>query len=258
MQFAEFGKQLEEKIMQKVKLDLEQNYVHITKFNELEKKVEKALLQKDEIYYQRHLERILGGRHTVTKHGISDIETENAFYEIKRCHLYKNVVGQLKAYSRGKPHKHLIAALFGDVSDSRLKTIVEFLNSENIYVVLLKDLPDGGVVMVECGKKIGDIEDLTSTDGVLKAFLDKRCVVSRNKNDRVFTQDIWDAFVEWKETLKFSHVSCVKKSHLYKYIDKVIGYDHRDKIYIDQDRSAGWYGIKLKTPEEESSSSSSS
>lgn len=220
-----------------------------TKFEELEKRVEKVETKKDESFYQRHLERILGGRHTVTKHGISDIETENAFYEIKRSHLYKHAVGQLKAYSRGKPHKHLIAAFFGEVSECRMKLIVEFLNSENIHVVELRDLPDGDVVMVEQGKKISDIEDLTSTEGVIKAFISKKCIVSKNKNDRAFAKDIWEAFVDWKGKLKFSHVSKVKQNALYKYIDLVTGYDNKTKVLIKNERSTGWYGIKLGNPQ---------
>jgi hypothetical protein len=126
------------------------------RLDKVESQVERTLESKYEKYYQRHLERMLGAGHSITKHGYTDIETEDAIYEIKRQNHYKNVVGQLKAYGVGKDHKRLVAALFGDIPPTKEPEIVSLLNANQIYVIKLIDLPDGSVLMKEIGKKVGE------------------------------------------------------------------------------------------------------
>jgi regulator of replication initiation timing len=80
--------------------------------------------RKNEIFYQKHLEKLLNGSHQKTKHGYTDITTHDAIYEIKRWNDYKSCFGQLKSYSVGNEHKRLCAAFFGVIPPSKKQEII--------------------------------------------------------------------------------------------------------------------------------------
>jgi hypothetical protein len=90
--------------------------------------------RKNEIFYQKHLEKLLNGTHQKTKHGYTDITTHDAIYEIKRWNDYKSCFGQLKSYSVGNEHKRLCAAFFGDTSFSKKQEIISLFSQNNIEV----------------------------------------------------------------------------------------------------------------------------
>ena len=218
------------------------------RLDKVETQVEKATETRYEKYYQRHLERMLGAGHSITKHGYTDIETEDAIYEIKRQNQYKNVVGQLKAYGVGKDHKRLVAALFGDIPPTKEPEIVSLLNANQIHVIKLIDLPDGSVLMKEIGKKVGEesADDLTSPIAIIKCFVAQKCEITKDKKDKIFSKDLWDVFIKWKKEKKLIHVKHVKQHSLYKHIDGLTEYNNKGKVLINNERTTGWYGLKLK------------
>ena len=103
--------------------------------NEVKAKFEFYNEKKSEQYYQKKLEKLLDGTHTKTKHGIVDIITKDAIYELKSWNNYKQVVGQLKAYSLEKQsNKRLCAVFFGECKEQKKSDIIDFLVLENIEV----------------------------------------------------------------------------------------------------------------------------
>lgn len=122
----------------KIKMEIleKRNELFMKKFEEQELKIQEletsSIQLKNEQYYQKKLEKLLNGTHTKTKHGIVDIITKDAIYELKNWKNYKQVVGQLKAYSIGNSNKRLCAVFFGECDNNKKLEITTFLESQNI------------------------------------------------------------------------------------------------------------------------------
>jgi len=98
----------------------------------------------------------LRGKHTRTRLGITDMETEDSIIEIKVWKCFKQVVGQLKAYDFKKEEKKcLVAAFYGEATDNFKRDAVEFVNSQQINVIELIDCADGSIVIKDLGKNVG-------------------------------------------------------------------------------------------------------
>ena len=107
---------------------------------EMRKQIEEMnIVHKGEKFYQKQLEKILGGGHVRTKHGITDVTTDDAIYEIKEWKKYKACFGQLKSYSIGNENKRLCAAFYGQIKPERRSEIVELFTSNNMEVYEVTD-----------------------------------------------------------------------------------------------------------------------
>ena len=88
----------------------------------------------------------------------------------------------------------------------------------------------------------------TENDPVM-LFLDSCCEIEKyNKTKKIFCKDLWAKFLEWK--IESGVETKIKHSALYNRVDKLTECDRRIKIYIDDERSQGWYGIALKNTEQ--------
>jgi len=88
-----------------------------------------------EEYFQKQLELYFGNGHKKTKFGEIDIETNDSIIEIKKWSKWKQVVGQLIAYSDDSPNKIKKAFFFGNkYPKEKQDNIVNLLNRHNIEV----------------------------------------------------------------------------------------------------------------------------
>lgn len=88
----------------------------------------------NEHFYQKKLEKHLGGTHQRTSYGIADIVTADGVYEIKSWKNFKQVVGQLNAYNSELRRKKRCAVFFGSYGQKKKEEVVELLSSQGIEV----------------------------------------------------------------------------------------------------------------------------
>jgi len=86
----------------------------------LENKISELESKRNESYYQKFLEKKLDGKHKKSKHGVSDIETNDEIIEIKHWKNYKNCMGQLLSYNTTNKKK-LSGYFFGDTTDEYIQ-----------------------------------------------------------------------------------------------------------------------------------------
>lgn len=215
-----------------------------SQINDLQDKLEKVMPNRKEHFYQKHLEKVLKGKHTKTRHGITDIETKDSIIEIKYWKNYKNVVGQLKAYAFDqKTKKRLVAAFYGNVSQSYKKHVVEFINAEEIKVIELQDNADGSVVIKELGTEIANSNSLQSV-----SLNNEQCVVDfvdqikTEEKSILIKSDIKTRFAEINPSIRYTN-------EIAKGIEQQI----KDNFGIDWKSSKvfghpykGWLGLALK------------
>lgn len=224
--------------------------IYNKRLDDIEEKLDKATSDRKEDFYQRHLEKLLNGRHKKSNHGFSDVENEESIHEIKSWKDYKNVVGQLKAYSfKQAKRKRLVAAFYGDASERHKEKAVEFLNSEQIDVIELVDLPDGGIII----KKLGVVDSNSENSETSLTELEQD-----DKNISDFVQHL---IRDSKRILKRHEVKDVYKK-LYaeictKEINGKIDAEILKQFKIEFKKSQhfgefyrGWLGLRFKTKEE--------
>jgi chromosome segregation ATPase len=88
--------------------------------NEIEKikeHLQQLSIKRNELYYQRFLERLLSASHCKTSFGVTDITTENEHIEIKHWRNYKAALGQLLSYNFNDD-KNLCAYFFGYIEQT--------------------------------------------------------------------------------------------------------------------------------------------
>lgn len=115
------------------------------KHDQLETKYNDYVNKKNEIYYQRFLERKLLATHKRTIHGITDISTKDEHIEIKHWKNYKAALGQLLSYNHND-NKSLCAYFFGNVNDNQCEQIIKLYKSKNVSIKKFIDTPDGIVI----------------------------------------------------------------------------------------------------------------
>lgn len=127
------------KQLRELKLENQQLKDQLQKTND---RVEELLTKRNEIYYQRYLERLLLAGHYKTKHGITDITTKDEHIEIKHWNNYKSALGQLISYNFNS-NKRLSAYFFGTVNDVKKEEIIELYKSKGVSIKEIVDTPDG-------------------------------------------------------------------------------------------------------------------
>lgn len=184
------------------------------KFQQLKDQLDKATSKRKEDFYQRHLEKLLNGRHSKNNHGFSDVENEESIHEIKGWKDYKMVVGQLKAYSfKQAKRKRLVAAFYGDASEQYKQKAVEFINSEQINVIELIDLPDGGISIKKLGVEINN----ENVNDPVQLFIVEH--LEEKKGAHVKVREV---ITRYNPSLKTHHQKTVKQI-FEKYLGPIIG-----------------------------------
>ena len=150
-----------------VKLNLQ------TQIDELKDKLEFLVAKRNEIFYQKQLEKILQGNHSITKHGITDITTKDTIYEIKCWNSYKSCFGQLKSYSVGNENKRLCGVFYGNVKEEKRKDIIELFTDNMIEVYEITENKDGVINLEHLNKNLE--KDNTNIND-FHSWLDKHIV----------------------------------------------------------------------------------
>lgn len=115
--------------------------------NEFELRLKSLETKRDEMYYQKFLEKQLNATHKRTKYGITDISTQDYHIEIKRWNDYKKALGQLLSYNYNKVKK-LAVYFFGNVKDEQKTNIVELFQKNDIEIYEFIDTLDG--IKINC------------------------------------------------------------------------------------------------------------
>lgn len=119
----------------------------IEKQNLIETRLEVLEKKRNEIYYQKFLEKYLGATHKRTKYGITDISTDDYHIEIKPWNDYKKALGQLLSYNYDKIKK-LAVYFFGNVKDEQKTNIIELFQMNNVEIYEFMDTIDG--IKINC------------------------------------------------------------------------------------------------------------
>lgn len=162
------------------------------KCNQLEIKYEELVNKKNEIYYQKFLERKLLATHKKTTHGITDITTNNEHIEIKHWKNYKNALGQLLSYNHND-NKSLCAYFFGSVNDNQCEQIIELYRLKGVSIKQFIDTANGIII---------------------KTVLDTNVT---NKNEQNDFHSWLDENIEYKENSVLKLSECVEK-----FLNKII------------------------------------
>lgn len=129
------------------KIDEKLNKI-IQRQDDFELRLESLETKRNEIYYQKYLEKKLGATHKRTIYGITDVSTKNEHIEIKHWRDYKSALGQLLSYNF-KDNKNLSVYFFGDIKDEQQKTnIIDLFKSKNIKVYEFNESLEG--IIVNC------------------------------------------------------------------------------------------------------------
>lgn len=186
------------------------------KYNTLEQKYSVLLDTKNEIYYQKFLERKMLATHHKTVFGITDITTKNEHIEIKHWRNYKSALGQLLSYNF-YDNKNLCAYFFGTVTEKQCNSIIELYKSKGVSIKQFIDTPEG-------------IE--------IKTILDTNKENNENKKK--------DEFLLWLETnVEYKDNSILKlKDICEKFLNKSNTHSKESSKYKMQVE----YWIKLKYP----------
>lgn len=96
---------------------------------------------RNEEFYQRILESVLGAGHKRLPCGETDITTDEFHAEIKVGKCWKDGIGQLVCYNKEDPRLELRLYLFGPQSSSK-KTIAN-IQKHGIKVFVIEDLHSG-------------------------------------------------------------------------------------------------------------------
>ena len=126
------------------KIDEKLNKI-IQRQDDFELRLESLEEKRNEIYYQKFLEKRLGATHKRTDYGITDISTKNEHIEIKQWRDYKTALGQLLSYNF-KDTKNLCVYFFGTIKDEQKTNIIDLFRAKNIKVYEFIDTLQGIVV----------------------------------------------------------------------------------------------------------------
>lgn len=126
------------------KIDEKLNKI-IQRQDDFELRLESLEAKRNEIYYQKFLEKRLGATHKRTIYGITDLSTKDEHIEIKQWRDYKKALGQLLSYNF-KDNKNLCVYFFGTIKDDQKTNIIELFKSKNIKVYEFIDTLQGIVI----------------------------------------------------------------------------------------------------------------
>ena len=117
----------------------------IQRQDDFELRLESLEAKRNEIYYQKYLEKRLGATHKRTIYGITDLSTKDEHIEIKQWRDYKKALGQLLSYNF-KDTKNLCVYFFGTIKDDKKINVIDLFRSKNIKVYEFIDTLQGIVI----------------------------------------------------------------------------------------------------------------
>jgi hypothetical protein len=147
----QFYYQIKKELKEELKKEFEEKLLKLE--NELNN-VRHVLEKRNELFYQKQLEKLLNGTHKTTKHGITDIFTNDAIYEIKCWKNYKSCFGQLKSYYLGNEDKRLCAAFYGETNEQQKEKIIDLFSHNKIEVYEIKETCDGVIYLQKLNKLV--------------------------------------------------------------------------------------------------------
>ena len=225
--------------------ELKENYIQLKSENDLIKEKYFILLEKkQEIYYQRFLEKTLNATHKKTRYGTTDITTDTKHIEIKHWNYYKYALGQLLSYNF-QQDKELCAYFFGQISESKKNCIIELYKSKNVNIKEFIDTP--------FGIEIRNVLELSSENN--------KIILNKSENDDFYNW-LEENIIENKNSiLKFKELvelylgkTCgtkginIFKKEIEKFIKekyKHINYKYQNTSYEGKSYR-GWKGLMLK------------
>jgi len=140
-----------------------------------------------EAYYQRYLQKYLGGKHMQLKIGQTDITTEAFHAEIKEWSNWKNAVGQLQVYCYVEYREELRLYLFG-TSNKKFK-------NDYVNIIIGLNIKPYELIKTETGIDIIDLETNIKLDSILENEQDEKNVIKLiNKINEQDENQIIDMF----------------------------------------------------------------
>lgn len=216
------------------------------KYNTLEQKYSKLSETKNEMYYQKFLERKMLATHQKTAFGITDITTKNEHIEIKHWRNYKSALGQLLSYNF-YDNKDLCAYFFGQVPDKQCSSIIELYKSKGVSIKQFIDAPDGIEIktVLDTNKESVETKNTQLTKGELLSIW--------FNNNIIYKQD---GKISLKEMclsyFSYENIGVKEKSKFKKEIEKCIKKKFSNIDYICQKTTIntksfkGWLHLGLK------------
>lgn len=119
----------------------------IQRQDDFELRLESLEAKRNEIYYQKFLEKRLDATHKRTDYGITDISTKNSHIEIKHWRDYKTALGQLLSYNF-RDTKKLSVYFFGAIKQNQKTNVIELFKSKNIEIYEFIDTLQG--ITINC------------------------------------------------------------------------------------------------------------
>jgi hypothetical protein len=105
-------------------------------------KLDSVAIKRNEIFYQKYLEKHLGGCHKKNVYGVADLSDDYTIIEIKHWPDYKTALGQTYAYSHGT-NKRRYVYFFGEASDGLRRMVIDLYKEHDISICEFVDVPTG-------------------------------------------------------------------------------------------------------------------
>jgi hypothetical protein len=189
--------------------------------------------KRNEKYYQKFLEKELGGGHQATKFGITDISTDTYHLEIKHWSNFKACLGQLQAYNHNDD-KRLVAAFFGDIASSKKHDVIQLFYDNRIEVWEL----------CEFNHEVKILKHKVEGENLFMEFLHKHLRYS--PGSQINLKTILDLF--FGQPLP-SRKACVYRQQVESYIKKRFpkaSWKYSDTTFNSK-RFRGWCDIEFKS-----------
>jgi hypothetical protein len=258
---TEFYNEIKKELREELKKEFEEKFnntiVKITnlqnELNEVKQQLQYTIEKRNEIFYQKHLEKLLNGTHKTTKHGITDIFTKDAIYEIKGWKNYKSCFGQLKSYYVGNEDKRLCAAFYGEINEEQKQKITELFSQNKIEVYEITESYDGVISLKHLNEfiKENDEQESCKNDGCendickdnFEKWLDKN--IEYKEGGILKLNEVCEMYLSKK--VAFRSTSKFKKE-IEKYIKSK--YPKEDYLYTNSSynniKFKGWLHLCLK------------
>lgn len=215
------------------------------RLDDFESRLESLEGKRNEMYYQKFLEKYLGATHKKTKYGITDITTSDYHIEIKPWYHYKQALGQLLSYNF-KNDKKLSAYFFGTIKNDKKVDIIELYKSKGVEVYEFIDTIDG--IKINCLLNY-DRQDVLDEKQIFYNWLDKN--IEYDENELLQLTDICENFLN-KSNLHSSLLTKYKKwiENFIKETYLNIRYEY-GVVKIDNKTFNGWKHLCLKNNEKQ-------
>jgi hypothetical protein len=225
--------------------ELKENYIRLKSENDLIKEKYFILLEKkQEIYYQRFLEKTLNATHKKTRYGITDITTDTKHIEIKHWNHYKYALGQLLSYNF-QQDKELYAYFFGHIDSNKKNCIIELYKSKNVNIKEFIDTPLGIEIrdVLELSSENNKIVLNKSKNNDFYNWLEENIIV--NENTVIELKDISQRY--YKKEVN-NHIKNRLKKQIEIWIKK--NFNSMSSKYqdsrINNTKYRGWKGLMLR------------